>query len=519
MFGKTAFRRKAKVHHQSRYSKPLLAIAVLLIAALACYSDSPVWPFEMTAAPPTTTPLPTPDANNPAKFAIAQTLLCPRPTAPGQAFCFVTRFPEELQPGVINASGSCEYNVDLEVLYVGRQSADIVYYLVACGGTVGWINENRLVGPVTFLRGQSALTTPVGAEGEVFPINSQEPPTPGPAVNCQVNEVVDILGVSGLPTGEIWYRIKCSGGTGWVEQNRIFGPLPLPSVGGLGMVLPSDAPTPLTSDPAAPTADNTVGECAPNSVINTLSAQRLGDQVYYQITCGDQTGWLPKEVLIEIPYPPGVLALVHVIAPEVPAEAAPAEDAAEEDTGEEGDGEQAQTGPIVLNAPMTENPEFAIGDNVVGECPSGTVVPINQITVADNQFFFQVTCSETTGWLHDEYVLAKVDYPLDVEVALTEAGAVGSGTTAGFYISDTPSRLLSDRGSIGACKLNTLGRILQVGFVEAALGGDVTIYYQISCQNADEASESTELTGWVDQSRLRPADALRATTQTNLIGG
>ncbi|MBZ0319494.1 MAG: hypothetical protein K8L91_24000 [Anaerolineae bacterium] len=513
---------------KSQLSRPLLVIIALLMAALACYSDDPdpLGIFEFTPAPPTSTPLPPPDANNPAKFVLSDLLLCPRPAGGGASQCFVTDNPEELSPGVTNARGSCEYDTELEVLYIGRLNPDTVYYLIACGGTVGWINEGRLMGPVVFPRGESALTTSLGADGDVFPIASQKPPTPGPQVSCKINEVVEVLESAGDPlSGQVWNLIRCSSGAGWVEQERLFGPLPLPGTGGLGMIRPDVETVTLTNAAAAPTADNQIGECAPSSVITTNNIERVGNTAFYNINCGDLQGWVEDQYLVEILYRPDSLVLIEVPAlpePEATDATTEAEGETPEDgaTTTDGTGEDATPEVVILTAPMTENPEFATEDNVIGECPTDTIVRLKQTALVSEEFFYQIECAEKTGWVFEDYVLTGVKFFVGTEVVISERGFIGNGPSAGFYIKDEPSYLGSDRGSLGACKPNTTAQVGAVGIDPDATGTGVTIYYQITCVNADETSETPELTGWAQQDRLFTAEELQSEPATNgLIGG
>lgn len=509
---------------KSQLTRPLLVMIALLMAALACYSDDPdpLGIFEFTPAPPTSTPLPPPDASNPAKFVLSDLLLCPRPVGGGPSQCFVTDNPEELSPGVTNARGSCEYDTELEALYIGRLNTDTVYYLIACGGTVGWINESRLMGPVVFPRGESALTTNLGADGDVFPISSQKPPTPGAQVSCKVSEVVEVLESAGdAQTGQVWSLIRCSGGAGWVEQERLFGPLPLPGTGGLGMIRPDGVAAPITTAATAPTADNQIGECVPNTVITTNNIERVGDTAFYNINCGDAQGWVEDDYLIEILYTPDSLVLIQVPVVEV-AESTEATTDAEATEGETtgGAGEETPVPEAPLTAPMTENPEFATDSNVIGECPTDSIVRLKQTTLVAEEFFYQIECAEQTGWVYEGFVLAGVKFFIGTEVQISERGFVGSGPDAGFYIKDEANYLGSNRGSIGACKVDTPARIDAIGIDYAATGSGVTIYYQITCTNADETSETPELTGWAQQDRLFTAEELQSESATSgLIGG
>ncbi len=513
---------------KSQLTRPLLVVIALLMAALACYSDDPdpLGIFEFTPAPPTATPLPPPDASNPAKFVLSDLLLCPRPVGGGASQCFVTDNPEELSPGVTNARGSCEYDTELEVLYIGRLDSDTVYYLIACGGTVGWISETRMMGPVVFPRGESALTTDLGADGDVFPIASQKPPTPGPQVSCKVNEVVEVLESAGdAQTGQVWSLIRCSSGAGWVEQERLFGPLPLPGTGGLGMIRPDGVAAPVTNAATAPTADNQIGECATNTVVTTNDIERVGDTAFYNLNCGDLQGWVEDTYLVEIPYRPDSLVLVEVpVIPEaVSTDTTAATDGTEGETTDgttDGTGEVAPVEIVPLTAPMTENPEFATDSNVIGECPTDSIVRLVQTTLVLGEFFFQVECADKIGWVFQDYVLTGVKFFIGTEVQISERGFVGSGPDAGFYIKDEASYLGSNRGSLGACKVDTSAHIDAIGIDPDATGTGVTIYYQITCQNADETSETPELTGWAQQDRLFTAEELQSESATSgLIGG
>src|SRR6185369_12550772 len=104
----------------------------------------------------------------------------------------------------------------------------------------------------------------------------------------KVGEVVDINGITAPDPASVWYRVKCSGGTGWVDQTRLFGPLVLPGEGGVGLVKPDAGNIPLLAE-AGGTAS--VGDCPADTLVTTQAIQQLGEQVFYQIKCGDLTGW------------------------------------------------------------------------------------------------------------------------------------------------------------------------------------------------------------------------------------
>ena len=153
------------------------------------------------------------------------------------------------------------------------------WYLVECSGNIGWANEDRIAGPVLFQRGQSALTRPIShteaalTESSPFMIYAgSEPPinlvVPPPAVQCRVNEVIEITDVSSIDQ-DLWYSVRCSGGIGWVRGFRLFGPLPLPSQNGRGIIRAGFDDVELTENRGESSTDNpVVGTCAANQPIS-----------------------------------------------------------------------------------------------------------------------------------------------------------------------------------------------------------------------------------------------------------
>ncbi|PJF43521.1 MAG: hypothetical protein CUN55_08680 [Phototrophicales bacterium] len=668
--------------------KRVLLVAVLmLLGSVACYSDSPLWVFGVTDTPPTATFLPTPDYDKyPAKLGQDQVALAPIPSGgPTQPFFFVTRLPEELISGLRNASGSCDYGSELEVLYIGHKwesfsgtvfiddivltsaentetvfdfetpvdwaaeddgigaddekaqirnnvdfnslklsNSDVdvsnstsvlgldiqfsgedweasfatkfeppqdwstfdaisfnvftpsnaskfyaipfirtanseqafasdkialnsglwtevsfdlsaiedrsniqafgvkiganptnTYYLVACSGTVGWANETRIAGPVLFLKGQSAQTRPIserGApipEGQPFMIHGgAEPPIgPLPASNqCQVGEVVDIIGVSST-NQQIWYNIRCDGTEGWVTEDRLFGPLFLPAVNGIGVVVAEEGITeiPLTANAGEVSDDNPpIGTCPINTAITTLDFETIlvgEEQVpYYLISCGDLVGWTTQDPLLEIPYP--LSTYVIVIGPEgsdeilVEAESegnaettdeisdTPVEDVALQD-------EQSFIDPRYRPATLTSEPAPATEDNIIGECPSSTVVQLEDVASNFGLIYYQVTCGEVTGWIDARNLPNSVLYPPGQTIWFTQPTFDAQRRRQrGFAIDATPSQTSPE---IGQCALFQPVEVLRVIFEQRALKRlGFRLYYEVSCTNLD----GEPIVGW-----------------------
>lgn len=510
------------------FSKPMLVLSVLILAALACYSDSPLWPYDLTEPPPSPTFLPTPDAGDSAKFVPGDIVIAPIPRGANSApFLFLADYPENVRPDLTNSSGSCSFERELEILYSGRKSADEMYYLITCRGSVGWTNGTNLVGPVAFLKGQSALTTEEGAQGTVFPIHQQQPPLGPPTLRgCTVGEVVDILNVAApdpIDTEAIWYQIRCSDGSvGWVAQERIFGPLVLP-VGGVGLVNPVEVDgIPLTSVAGSADSNEVLTTCPANSVVTTSAINKIGDNIYYQLRCNGETGWTVQEPLVELDYAPGSLVLVFVQEPEVDETAIDetlTDETADEEVTDEGtdggDGEAAQAAG--LSAPLTANPGPASEENeTVGQCPSESIALISQATVDENNvFFYNVTCGEASGWLDEFYILSAAKFELNSQASVTDRGSVGTPPDHGFYLSDVPKTVAGIRSSIGECQVDTLATTNAISFLEQA--GTLRVYYQITCVGVN----GEELTGWTIQDRLSPASVVSgddSATSTGIFG-
>ena len=509
---------------RNSFMKPMLVLAVLVLAAMACYSDSPLWPNELTPAPPSPTFIPTPEPGGTARFDIGDLVIAPRRLTNPQPFLYVADYPEPVNSTLTNRSGTCLFDDELEVLYAGNKAETDIYYLVACRGSVGWTNQENLEGPIEIRKGQTALTLPVDANGNAitagtFGIHNSQPPVFGPAtVQCQIGEDVSVSAISVPEPGRIWYQIRCSGGIGWVEGTRLFGPLVLPAHNGVGLVSSEVESITLTS---APGEGDVVSECPGDSIVVTGGLELVNETPYYRLACNGEQGWSTQEALNALPFLPNTLLLIEVPQlDEAPVEGevavedteAPTDQVPANEGGEGGDDE------VTLTAPITENPGNEADDNpVAGQCENLSIAPILDASIRNNQFFYQVTCGENTGWLSEFYALTTANFQRDDVVAITEAGIVGTGNEAAFYLSEVPQTVAGARGTIGACELGTQATVNDYTYLEQA--GILRVYYQITCRNRDT---SEDLIGWALQSRLKPAEAVSGSdsaTPSEIFGG
>lgn len=526
---------------QSYLSKPLFVLIVLLLASLACYSDHPLWPNELTAAPPSPTPLPTPASDQPTRFQMSDIVVAPRPQQAASAFLIM---PDDPRDRALTDKKQCDWNAPLEILYIGRQEdTGRIWYLVNCEGTVGWADEAILGGPISFLRGQYALTTDVGAENQggtaTFPIEPNNPPAQSPPplkIRCGVNEVVSIVNFLVIksqtpPTSEgetteitdaVYYQIRCQAGVGWAEQERLFGPLLFPSSGGIGVTVPADVTLTSAAGVSADDAANVAGTCPASSFVETLAVERIASDIFYNIQCGETSGWTLQTNLYDIPIRVGALTMLFVEPPLIVEEEGTTEEtSAEEPPAEttegepvEGEGDTTAQQDVVPSADLTQNPGFALSEeDVVGTCPSKSVVELLDVESVDGIIFYQVLCDTNglTGWLPDSYLLkdgrvgVQLRFELDEPVLITEAGMLGSGTERLFYLNEEIKALAGVRGAstVGTCKVGTEATLLSVDFERQDLGSagvKSTVLYQVSCQSLTDE----EISGWVSQDRLEP---------------
>ncbi len=488
-----------------------IVVILLGLASLACYSDSPLWPYDLTPAPPTNTPLPFPDEAN-LSLTVGDMAYTPTTLR-------MTTHPEPLRPDLSNKSAqSCSQDSLVEVLYSGITPTNQVYHLVDCSGVVGWTPQENLLGPITIEAGQRALTTQAGAdESGAFKIEGNEPPyrEDDPFrqhFDCRVGDTVEVLNITGLETGELFYRIECPNpfnpvqpNLGWTPADTLFGPVRFQN-GERGLAAQDIGLT------AVPDTGETVAVCPGDEVvqITDTSTVRIGDTLYYEVTCEAGTGWTSQDVLLgPLPYEVGQQVLVTApgvrnsgdpVAPvEVPADAT-------------ADPVTVATPPPLEEPPrvfLAASPGPVLPDDAVGVCEDANITPIEGFAGADDELYAQVTCDETAGWLAVETLFGPVEYTLGETVELGQTAVIGF-SQRGIYLSREIFDIEGPSGGssviAGACAydFSTPGAdpaqavLTDVGYYRSATGTVVGVFFQARCTNDD--GETIE--GWINQDRI-----------------
>lgn len=119
----------------------LFILGILLLAALACTSDSPEWLIPRTATP-------SPTATNPPLAEGAETAfdIGDGATVTGAFQVWLTRSPEpDARSNRVMAP--CYQGTNVEVLEIATGSDGLVYYQVDCGtgAGAGWTTEDFLI--------------------------------------------------------------------------------------------------------------------------------------------------------------------------------------------------------------------------------------------------------------------------------------------------------------------------------------------------------------------------------------
>ena len=270
----------------------------------------PLYPNELTPAPPTVTPLPTPLANQ-VRFVDGDIGWVPASVSEAAFRLDMTRFPEPLKPDLSNKSPqSCSQNTMIEVLYSGVRETGEIYHLIDCNGAVGWTRENRLLGPIELVINDRALTTEAGVDANNFyKVIISDPPYEENApfqqtADCRVNDTVDVVAMSGFSTGELYYKIRCTNpfnpalpSLGWVVPDALFGPVRFRNGGKRGIVPQEFDSIDLLNEP---NGDEVMGTCEQGAQVQITDTpvQRIDDQFFYEVACGESIGWSSQDFLV-----------------------------------------------------------------------------------------------------------------------------------------------------------------------------------------------------------------------------
>lgn len=398
--------------HSTRVSGALLlVVASLILASLACYSGQIPGVFELTPYY-TPTPFPTPVES---RLSVGDEAYAPQ--EPGRPFFYLTIYPEPLDNNVLNSKALCNGNSTATVLYAAGATDNSVFYLVNCVGSVGWVADERIAGPLQFERNNLALA--IAPPGEQLVTMLDEftlQPAPVFLQQCRGGSIVPVMDIKVADqdadgTKELFYQIDCPRGTrGYVESSQLLGPLEI-NVGDRALAVLGESDEnetyQLAVEPGPVTADNTVeGTCVEGDVLVAEEARVVEEQVYYRMTCGDISGWASSDRFIgPFLFDAGQNAMVQVepiasvrTEDDPPVEPVEGEEALVEEEAVTAPSDEPEivytlppvfltsaAGPAVFESEETET-------NVVGVCTDRSVVSISSYAGLSEQIYYEVTC-------------------------------------------------------------------------------------------------------------------------------
>lgn len=509
--------------------KPLLALILLVLAGLACYSDSPLWPYELTPAPPTATPFPTPLPSQ-TRFQIGDLAWAPTSVSEAAFRLDLTRFPEPLKADLSNRSPkSCSQNTLLRVLYNAVALDGTIYLLVDCNGAVGWTREDKVLGPITLVVGDRALTTEGGLdESGAYKIESSDPPyrEDDPfrqQFDCKLEDTVDVVAMAGFSTGELYYKIRCKNplnpvvpNVGWTTAEALFGPVRFRN-GEIGIVPQEFETIALTESPGS---EETTAICQQGErvTITQTPVQRQDNELYYEVECAAGTGWVDQALLVgPVPFEVGEQVLVTAPGVTNSAEtrqaAADSQQATVEVSILSGVAEEEAAPPLpnesltIPTVPLTPTAGPFLGDNQIGQCLDATLTTISDFAGTEGRLYAQVECAGVIGWLESSVLYGPVLYEIGDTVLLGEKALLGFNQR-GIYLAVNLFDIEGPSGGAeviaGECAFDfdTLApieaQVVDVGYYRDSLGNVVGVFYRASCTDKNGVT----IEGWINQDRI-----------------
>ncbi len=533
----------------------LLVVISLALATLACYSGQVPGVFELTPFH-TPTPFPTPAAS---RLSVGEYAYVPQEA--GRPFFHLSVYPEPVAPNLLNSRAMCNGNSSARVLYAAEDPAATIYYLIDCGGSVGWAAEGRLAGPLLFERNDLALALAPAGEPKVTMLDELTlQPAPAFLQQCPSETIVPVLDLKaadqdGDGTREVYYQIECPRGTrGYVEGSQLLGPLEI-AVGdrALAVIGASDDGETyrLAREPGPVTDANAVeAACAEGDILTAEEARVVDQQVYYRVTCGAISGWASSDRFIgPFRYDIGQNVLIQV-EPIASLTTAP----------EPTPGEAQAAGSAALAAPevvYTVPPAFLtssagpanfgtedVETNIVGVCPDGAVASISDYVATDGRIYDEVTClgclvdqlqteeravtiggassaatvsicPETralTGWVEQASLRGPLPFVPGDRVRVKAGSAALQTTDDGLTFVRLPTTtsgafaLTPTSQHIefaGRCPADAPLTVVDFAAEQARTGAALTFYFQVECagqpSSAGQFDEnaSETITGWV----------------------
>lgn len=531
--GAMGLRRRVDVTNaKARVYGALLLVGIsLMLASLACYSGQVPGVFELTPYY-TPTALPTVAAG---KFSVLDNVLVP--LEPGRPTFALTIYPEPLLSNAMNSKLSCLGDSTAKVLYAGQGADEQNYYLINCGGSVGWSVESRLIGPLEFLREDLGIAqAPPGAQAVQMYDDRFRPVPFNPLQMCKPETIVTVLQVGsadsdGDGSPEPFYQIDCPSPAGpikgWVTGDSLFGPIEI-NVGERAIALPDPAGGDLflmASEPGPVVVETAVsGDCRPGAILEAKETEVVNGVAYYRMACGDVEGWVDDSRFVgPLLYDVDQLAVIVVppvlvfedqlasIMAEYAGEAPAAEEVAPEEEQIAPEATAAERRVIEYTPPLLlasePGPAIPQGEqaNVVGRCENSTVARLLEFAATD-KLYYRIECSECVateknedgeqvctatetrqGWADQEFLKGPVPFLVGQHVVFKSSSKAVMTDEDGTRYARLPANL-TGAASIGQyteftgrCPLEQGVDIIGAVAEQARTSSKYNFYYQVSC--------------------------------------
>jgi len=415
-----------------------------------------------------------------------------------------------------------------------------IYYLVDCEGSVGWVSESRLYGPLVFSLGELALALPTDNPKAISLLDDDF--RLQPAVFGSTCEPETIVKVSAIQAADpeadgskrIDYEIYCatSSGTalkGWVTEESLFGPLEMEAEQrAVAITLPGEADDqyPMSSEAGPVTDETKVDGCVPGAILQSSEVKLNAEDktAYYKVNCNGIEGWVsPSRFVGPLLYDEGMYMSIYIPSQlgfkgEVPPGATIlTKDTAAAEGEEEAETEATDTATedVIEYIPplyITSDPGAAIleGDNknVVGQCANNAVAEILDYASLD-QIYYQISCDECTetevnedgetvckrvetreGWVEHMYLQGQLEFSTGTRTFVDENSAAILTENDGRVFARIPLTLESafalspTAKSIdyaGRCLRDEGVQIVSIQLEKALTSDKFNYYYQVEC--------------------------------------
>ncbi len=463
--------------------KPLLVLVLLLFASMACYSDSPLWVFGVTDTPPTATFLPTPDQEQyPSKVTVEQRALAPQPTAREDPFFFITNLPADLMTGVRNASGSCEYGDELEVLYIGHQWENYTGSIYVDDIALAGADAAEVLFDFETDADWTLVNDGIGVEDDTLSVSrdvdfqrNRDPEQP----DLDVSNPGGVLQLDLVFQSDDWVAAIANTfdtPQDWSTQEsvtaRLFAPFSAKHFVATVFVQLGDS----TDVVELGEVDLTPGQWSEVSVdlagtegLDAVTA--LGFEIgpdpartWYLVECFGNVGWASEDRIAgPVLFSRGQSALTRDIS-------------------------QNNT-QILAGQPFGAfggiEPPISTALPPSTQCQVNEVVEIRNVSSVDQEIWYEIGCTSGTGWVRGFRLFGPLPLPADG----------GNGIIRPEFetvdLTESPGPSTAENPVVGTCASNQIIRTVGFDTVEGA--EERVPYYRIACE---------DVTGWVEQDPL-----------------